>query len=1567
MSIRIRSVADVRRVAHAALFVLGLCLAPVAARAASEVAPRPFQSLDANEYRTCVIVDDGTLSCWGDVNYGDYQVPVGRFVAVSVGLDHACAVRGSGQIACWGNPTSIATPPPVGPYVAVSAGNAETCGVRADGQLRCWGGTLADTMPTGNGFRDLSIGDGRACALQSDGALRCWAAPGYPGLGTTPTGRFLQVAIGYNHACALRADGTLACWGTNASGQTTAPTAGSFIAVAAGRNFSCAVRIDGSIACWGDNTLGQLAAPAGKFTALALGRAHGCARDEAGAPRCWGDPGPGTGSVPEPNYTHSSVSAGRGFGCGLEIDGNVECAGATGPLTPPSRKYRRLSFGDTRACGITTDGTLSCWGEPLPTPPAGLFKQVSVGASHACAIREEGNTVACWGDNTYGQSAPPSGPFDEVHVGDRFSCALNNGDLQCWGQGLAVSSKPLSAFNEFAASGANVCGRTTMDQVVCWGDDAAAWQPQSGGIQELVVGVHHACGVATLQQGTLVCWGDSSHGQGQVPAGTGYYNLSALGDTTCAYNIYRGMVCWGDASVSLKPPGYKSGAPAIAVGEAHSCVLRGDRRLFCWGDDAYGQSRPPLLRRQEIAVAADHGCALAADGQASCWGDDSHDGNAVPAEALRALEVGQFNGCAIAAAGDVRCWGWNMNDQGTPPSGVFRSVATGLNHSCGLRDDGTLACWGYAADGQTAAPAGVFKAVDVGERHSCAIDQAGAVQCWGLGAEGQTTPPDLGGAPYRALAAGAFHNCAILGNGRIACWGRNDQGQATPPEDGLYVAIAAGTAHSCAIREDGANVCWGANDSGQAPQVAIAASSLAAVTNGVPVAIDFTMIGTGSYVPSSVTYRITSGALPYGLHFDNFGRVRGTPAGIPDTYPLQIEAVDGNGFRAVLVYTMVLNRAPDVSAPEIWLYVNGGDPIASGWYNTDVRVEWLVRDYETPVTTSGCGVTNIVNDTDGVTLTCTATSEGGTNTRSVLIRRDTVAPDTAFNGAQGTAFYGSPTSSYAMVHFTFAPVSDDRSGPASPPGDYVCQFDDFGTFPCNTPFDYTLPYSAQPWRLYVRAKDVAGNVDATPAVQEFYVRADTTRPVVTPIFTGPLGDNGWYVGDVQLRWSVTDPETPITVKEGCVDIDITADVRDNFGYCRAVSLPGETIVYASYKRDATPPSFGAYAVTPPNAAGWYRQDVAIAYTCSDATSGIAGACPANDVLSQEGHNRTSPVRTVRDLAGNATTSNTVSVNLDKTPPVVSNAPRTAPNGYGWYRDDVIVDFTCSDALSGLATACPSTQVLSQEGTGIASVAKTVTDKAGNTSAPSAVITANIDKTPPQMTVTMPPALVVLNATHDFGLSASDGLSGVASQSCTGFSTATPGTRTVTCSATDRAGNTVSRSSTYRVIYGYVPSSKPLTSPTTTYIVRAPQSVPFEWKLVDANGVPITNATITQTSMTGIACPDAGIPLGTASQGEANSFQHLGGGLYRRNWWISYTGADQCLRMDMTLNDDVTHSAIIRITPRTLRTGGPLPTLAPGARSTPAAPTTPQSPTSNRQPSKPSVRQVMQERARQKKR
>jgi hypothetical protein len=107
-------------------------------------------------------------------------------------------------------------------------------------------------------------------------------------------------------------------------------------------------------------------------------------------------------------------------------------------------------------------------------------------------------------------------------------------------------------------------------------------------------------------------------------------------------------------------------------------------------------------------------------------------------------------------------------------------------------------------------------------------------------------------------------------------------------------------------------------------------------------------------------------------------------------------------------------------------------------------------------------------------------------------------------------------------------------------------------------------------------------------------------------------------------------------------------------------------------------------------------------------------------------------------------------------------------------------------------------VLSQEGSAVSSASHVVQDLAGNSSAPSNIVTVKIDKTPPTLTVTLPPAKLVQNASHDFALSASDALSGVAGQSCTGFSTATIGTRTVTCTATDRAGNMTSRSSTYTV-------------------------------------------------------------------------------------------------------------------------------------------------------------------------
>jgi hypothetical protein len=116
----------------------------------------------------------------------------------------------------------------------------------------------------------------------------------------------------------------------------------------------------------------------------------------------------------------------------------------------------------------------------------------------------------------------------------------------------------------------------------------------------------------------------------------------------------------------------------------------------------------------------------------------------------------------------------------------------------------------------------------------------------------------------------------------------------------------------------------------------------------------------------------------------------------------------------------------------------------------------------------------------------------------------------------------------------------------------------------------------------------------------------------------------------------------------------------------------------------------------------------------------------------------------KSTAGNVTLSC-----VDKTPPTISAAPTTPPNGTnGWYTTrNVTVHFTCADVgaiQDGIpAGACPADQVLSTDGAAVSSTARTVTDAAGNTSSPSNVVTVKIDKTPPDITCTASPSILKL--------------------------------------------------------------------------------------------------------------------------------------------------------------------------------------------------------------------------------
>ena len=84
--------------------------------------------------------------------------------------------------------------------------------------------------------------------------------------------------------------------------------------------------------------------------------------------------------------------------------------------------------------------------------------------------------------------------------------------------------------------------------------------------------------------------------------------------------------------------------------------------------------------------------------------------------------------------------------------------------------------------------------------------------------------------------------------------------------------------------------------------------------------------------------------------------------------------------------------APEDTTPPIITPHVTGTLGSNGWYVSDVTVSWTVEDPESPFTTEGCGPTTIDYDTVGVTLTCTATSAGGTASSSVTIKRDATLP-----------------------------------------------------------------------------------------------------------------------------------------------------------------------------------------------------------------------------------------------------------------------------------------------------------------------------------------------------------------------------------------------------------------------------------------------------------------------------------------------------------------------------------------------------------------------------------------------
>ncbi len=124
------------------------------------------------------------------------------------------------------------------------------------------------------------------------------------------------------------------------------------------------------------------------------------------------------------------------------------------------------------------------------------------------------------------------------------------------------------------------------------------------------------------------------------------------------------------------------------------------------------------------------------------------------------------------------------------------------------------------------------------------------------------------------------------------------------------------------------------------------------------------------------------------------------------------------------------------------------------------------------------------------------------------------------------------------------------------------------------------------------------------------VPGDPTPPEVTPTVVGTAGNPGWYRSNVTVNWSIVDPESIILGTECVLATTLTTDTPGTRISCKAWSDGGETTKAITIKLDKTPPAVSGLPDRVPTPSGWYTAPLAVSFTGTDATSGIAGCSSA---------------------------------------------------------------------------------------------------------------------------------------------------------------------------------------------------------------------------------------------------------------------------------------------------------------------------------------------------------------------
>ncbi len=268
------------------------------------VAVRSAVDNSSQKARTCIILRDKTLKCWGS-RWDSIDPMAGLVTAppdaplltgvedVRMGEGFLCARLETSNVACWGanqdgqlglgtrdfslHELPVTIPNFTADEIALS--NSLACG-RKGGDVWCWGGwgssssfgSTPTQVPNLHDVTQLRGGGDAVCALASDSTIWCWTADGAMSHLLEPTdsdpqrlldnvAEFVMGAKASTLFLRMK-DGTVRFRGAANNAEVVTSTVEGIvdpIRVVLGQTHQCAIMADGTVRCWGSNIFGQLA------------------------------------------------------------------------------------------------------------------------------------------------------------------------------------------------------------------------------------------------------------------------------------------------------------------------------------------------------------------------------------------------------------------------------------------------------------------------------------------------------------------------------------------------------------------------------------------------------------------------------------------------------------------------------------------------------------------------------------------------------------------------------------------------------------------------------------------------------------------------------------------------------------------------------------------------------------------------------------------------------------------------------------------------------------------------------------------------------------------------------------------------------------------------------------------------------------------------------------------------------------------------------------------------------------------------------------------------------------